>query len=121
MKLDHEQIKNRIEQFLLDRRGWVSSAEICAVFGVRERELRQIHDCTGLCSSFAISGQKGFKHVSLASTTEWEEFSHRIRRHGIQELVRVRDLGRLRESMTRPTKTMVFEKDSGQALLQGVI
>jgi hypothetical protein len=39
----------------------------------------------------ALSGNKGFKHISKATTSEWLSFKHR-RRHGISESVTVSDL-----------------------------
>jgi len=113
-----------IETFLLSRHGWVSSREICERFGVSERQLRAVAGNAGLCSAFAISGDKGFKHVSAASPSEWLRFKHRLRRHGIAELVRVRDLGKKRQNVTRRSSRpkLCYERDTGQALMaQGVL
>lgn len=114
--------KALIESYLLTIGTWVPAAEICATFKVTERQLRQIGDEEGLCSGFAISGDKGFKHVSKATKDEWLHFKHRIRLHGISELRRVRDLDQRRHEVTRKAGSMIFEKDSGQALipLEGV-
>jgi hypothetical protein len=106
-----------IEQYLLAIGAWVPAQEICDTFHVTERQLRQVGDVEGLCSAFAISGDRGFKHVAKATPTEYVRFKHRIRGHGIQELRRVRDLDKRRQAVTRTFKNMLFEKDSGQGLL----
>jgi len=111
------ELESAIEQHLLSRRTWVSSDEICKKFEVRDRALRQVHGQQGLCSTFAISGNKGFKHVSLASTTEWLRFKHRLRKHGISELVRVSKLGKTRSIAQTVYRKTPYEKDTGQALL----
>lgn len=114
--------KALIETYLLTIGTWVPAKEICDTFKVTERQLRQIGDEEGLCSGFAISSDKGFKHVSKATKEEWLHFKHRIRLHGISELRRVRDLDQRRHQVTRTVNKMIFEKDSGQALipLEGV-
>ena len=116
-----------VEKYLLDRGDWVSTAELCSAFGLPDdRPLRQIGEMPGLCSGFAISGNNGFKHVALATRFEWLHFKHRVRRHGIGELVRVRDLDRRRQNVVRhilrpppnPARALlIFERDTGQALL----
>ena len=112
-------MRDEIEAYLLDQGEWVPARELCALFRITERQLRQTDDQQGLCSGFAISGDKGFKHVSLASTTEWLKFKHRLRKHGIAELVRVRDLDRRRRNAAIRVHARHFEKDSGQSLLWG--
>jgi len=112
-------LAEQIEQHLLTRGAWVPSDEICALFAVTDRQLRQVNDSPGLCSAFAISSQKGFKHVAKATTREWLHFKHRLRKHGISELVRVRNLGRARSAHTRNTKRPppTYELDSPQSLM----
>jgi hypothetical protein len=109
--------KALIETYLRTIGTWVPAADICATFHVTERQLRQVGEEEGLCSGFAISGDKGFKHVSLATTGEWLHFKHRLRKHGIQELCRVRDLDKRRHEVTRTVHNIPFEKDTGQGLL----
>lgn len=109
--------KALIETFLLASGTWVPASEICSIFHVTERQLRQVGTQEGLCSGFAISGDRGFKHVSLATTMEWLRFKHRLRKHGIQELVRVRDLDKRRKQVTRSVRNVQYEKDTGQGLL----
>ena len=108
----------QIEQSLLAYGGWVASQDICSRFGLNDdRPLRQVAGVPGLCTGFAISGNKGFKHVTFATTTEWLRFKHRLRRHGISELVRVRNLDKRRSNVLRVTKKRSYEKDTGQVLM----
>lgn len=112
-----------IEAYLLERGDWVTSEDICGRFGIKDaRQLRQVGDTPGLCSAFAISGDKGFKHVSCATRTEFERFCSRLRLHGIAEFMRVRGLRRRRANVTRQVKrpAVVFERDSGQVLFPGL-
>lgn len=117
-------VAEEIEAFLLERRDWVSASELVTRFNLpTDRPLRSLGDDRGLCSGFAISGNRGFKHVALATRAEWLRFKHRLRRHGIGELVRVRDLDHRRQSVVRrltspsPKPPLFFERDSGQELL----
>jgi len=111
-------LAEQIEQYLLERGTWVTCAELSMKFGVRPRRFRKVGDQPGLCSAFAISDYSGngFKHVAHATTKEWLEFKHAHRRHGISELVRVRDLSRKRKEVTRPYRARRFERDTGQAV-----
>jgi len=109
-----------IEQYLLARADWVPSRELAARFGYRDdRVFRTAGGRPGICSDFAISGDRGLKHVACATRTEWLTFKHRLRRHGISELVRVRNLDRVRANVTRTIKrpAIEFERDTGQAVL----
>jgi len=114
-------LKEAIEQHLLTAggSGWVKSAELCERFAIAERQLRKVGDQDGLCSDFAISSDKGFKHIARATTAEWLAFKHRMRNHAIAELVRTRNLDRLRTQVTRTVKrpAFTFQKDTGQGVL----
>jgi hypothetical protein len=110
-------IAGQIERHLLSRADWVSAAELCSAFSVDERQFRQDGDLPGLCTGYAISGPKGFKHVKSATTAEWLSFKHRLRRHGVQELIRVRRLDRARSALKRTITSFVVEADSGQVLM----
>lgn len=115
-------LAQQIESYLLKAGGWVSSETLCAAFNLRDdRPLRQVGDVPGLCTEFAVSGNKGFCHVALAPTPEWLRFKHRIKKHGIRELCRIRDLDRRRHNVTRHVANLTFERDTGQALLLGVM
>lgn len=108
---------SQIEAYLLAQRAWVPVGLICERFGLKERRLRGLDGKPGLCSEFAISSDRGLKHVSVATTAEWIEFKHRLRKHGINELIRVASLGKRRSKVTCQTSCFVSEKDSGQGLL----
>lgn len=112
-------LETQIEAFLLERRDWVPTEEICLRFGVRERQLRDLDKQPGLCTRFAISrnGAGGYKHARCATTSEWTEFRRSMRKHAIKELVRVRDLTRVRLDATRSVRHVSWEKDSGQGIL----
>ena len=103
----------------MERCGWVKARELCERFGVRERELRALDDQPGLCSQIAISGNKGFKHISLATADEWERHYGRERKHAIMALVTLRQKRRLRQVLTRRIQRppVEFERDTGQLLL----
>lgn len=111
-----------IESYLLERGDWVKSRELCERFGVTDRQLRAIDDKPGLCTRIAISGNKGFKHISLATTTEWNEHYARERKHNIMALVNLRAKLRLRMNVTRQVQRppMLFERDTGQLLMAGI-
>jgi len=116
-----EELKEAIEQYLLTApgEGWVKGSELAKRFDLRsDRVLRKVGDQDGLCSDFAISSDKGFKHITRASTREWLAFKHRMRNHAIAEMVRTRNLDRRRstvlKSVLRPAFT--FEKDTKQGV-----
>lgn len=111
------ELSKRIERHLIDVSDWVSSSELCSIFQITERQLRATNTQHGLCSGFAISGNSGFKHVTLASKTEWIRFKHRLRKHGIAELVRVRNLGRVRRDVLKDYRSHQYEKDTGQRVM----
>lgn len=114
-----QDLTSQIERYLLEAKGWVSTEELCAAFGLPDdRPFRQLGNKPGLLSRFAISGDGGFRHVRCASTSEWLRFKHRLRKHAIAEMVRVRDLDIARHNACRTVKpAVVFEKDTGQVLL----
>jgi len=116
-------LTQQIESYLLERKDWVKSREICERFGVTDRQLRAIDDRPGLCSRIAISGNKGFKHISLASTSEWQEHYYRERKHNIMALINLRAKRRLRLTITRQIQRppILFERDTGQLIMAGVM
>lgn len=108
-----------IELFLLERRGWVSVAEICARFNVPERSLRQDGARPGLCTEFAISSSiHGLKHVSYATTEEWLHSKHTLCREAFARLRRVKTLRYNRAATAAVTRAGIFEPDTGQRLMQ---
>lgn len=102
-----------IEALLLGARGWVSSEKICELFNLaNDRPLRAHGDRPGLCSDFAISGKRGFKHVAHATTAEFDHATGRMRRHALSEFSRVR---RLRARRTAALQK--FDPATGQGVL----
>ena len=115
-------IESQIERYLLEApgAGWIKSAELVAVFDLGdERQLRAVGRQEGLCSAFAISGDKGFKHVERATTAEYRKFKHRLRKHAVAEFRRTNNLDRRRAGVIKSIKRPQFtaEKDTGQGLL----
>jgi hypothetical protein len=53
--------------------GWVGSRDLQLVFGISDRALRRDGNQPGLCSEFAISGVKGFRHVKNATARTTRE------------------------------------------------
>lgn len=96
-----------IDEFLLRQGGWVDSDALCLVFHVDPRELRATGDTPGLCSSFAISGPRGFRHIHNATEEEWHHFESKMRKHGIAELVRVKNL-RQKRNTAKPQLEMAL-------------
>lgn len=111
---------DQIEAYLLARAAWVPARELCERFGVRERELRALDERPGLCSTIAISGNKGFKHIALATTDEWRRHYARERKHSIMALVNLRQKRRLRERVLS-RRVPPTERDTGQYLLDSII
>ncbi len=94
-----------VERFLQERHRWVASAEICEHFGLPDdRPFRRVNGRPGLMADFAISGNRGFKHVDFATDGEWDEYSGRIRDHAVEELrgLKAKRLRRLRRLTHRP-------------------
>jgi len=92
-------LADSIEAFLKRREHWVSADDLCVVFQVDPRQLRSTDGRPGLCSAFAISGSKGFRHIEHCTEVEWQHFHDRMRKHGIAELVRVKTLRKRREAL----------------------
>lgn len=115
-------VQQQIEQYLREypsSDGWVKSKVLCARFSITDRQLRAAGKQQGLCGGFAISGDKGFKHIDRASTTEYLRFKHRLLKHAVNEFRRVADLDQRRRQVTKTTKRPEFirEKDTNQGLL----
>jgi hypothetical protein len=116
-----EQLKEAIEQYLLDApgEGWVKGSEIAARFDLRsDRVLRKVGDAPGLCTEFAISGNKGFKHIDRATPGEFDEYYCRERKHNIAGLVTLRQKRNRRSRSIRTIKrpAFTFEKDTCQGV-----
>ncbi|MFH0878583.1 MAG: hypothetical protein V2A34_02610 [Lentisphaerota bacterium] len=114
----------RIERYLLSCRGWVKASELERLFDIRERQLRQLGKKPGLVTKFAISlSDKGFKHIALATTTEWIHARNAERRAAIARLRRIKDWTASRSEVTRSIlhPPMTFERDSNQAVMPEVL
>lgn len=113
-------LEEEVEAYLLAAGGWVPGRELVKEFDLPDkRRLRQVGKTPGLCTLCAISGNKGYKHYTLATTKEWEEYYARERQHNIRALMNLRRMRKLRKLVTRSVKRppVTFEKDTGQALL----
>jgi len=112
-------LADQIEAHLLQRRDWVPAAELVARFQVRERALRALDERPGLCSRFAISGNRGYKHIAIATQAEWDEHYGRERKHNIGALVTLRAKRRRREQLVREyaRPPLRVERVTGQILL----
>ena len=110
-------LATNIEKFLLDNRRWVKSDELCHHFGVRQRQLRALGDQPGICSEFAISSDKGFKHVQHATNDEFQHSYRRVRRHAIFELIGARRRRRYRQRLLLSKPEPLHEKVTGQAVM----
>jgi hypothetical protein len=117
-----EKLKEAIEQYLLSApsEGWVKGSEIATRFDLRsDRILRKVGDSPGLCTEFAISGNKGFKHIARATTGEFDEYYSRERQHNINGLVTLRQKRTRRQTILKTVKcpAFTFERDTGQGVL----
>lgn len=111
MSLPGEALPHDIEAYLLEHRGWVPAHELCQKFGIRQRKLRGLYGSPGLCSEFAISSDKGYRHVKYATDTEWERFAARMREHATGELKRRRRLQLKRAALLKPNVAPPTQKD----------
>ena len=81
-----------IEAFLLRHATWIDTQTLLVAFQIEERELRQTGDVPGLCTEFAISGNKGFRHIDCCTAEEFADFTNRLRPHAIHTLMRIKKL-----------------------------
>jgi len=117
-----EELKDILESYLISAPGcgWVKSSDLAERFDLRsDRVLRKVGNRPGLCSDFAISSDKGFKHISRATTGEWLSFKHRMRRHAISELARSSQLDHRRSHALKTIRhpSFTFQRDTGQGVL----
>ena len=113
------ELATQIEALLLTEHRWFSTEELCRRFDLHPdgRAFRQVGDHPGLCTEFAVSGNKGFKHIFYSTDGEWDRFSTRIRNHSIRQLVKIKILRLKRNSRTVTKAPLVYEKTTGQAIL----
>lgn len=107
-----------IEVHLLAAGGWVSTRQICARFSITERSLRQDAGRPGLLDNFAVSstreGASGYIHHRFLDTPHWLPIKHRMRRHAIAELRRVRRWDRARKNCRTGAPPEIMERHTGQ-------
>lgn len=111
------EVAQQIEAFLVSQHRWVKSDELCQRFGIRERALRAIDGKPGLCSEFAISGDKGFKHVKHATDDEFRRADQRSRKHAIGEFVSARLRRRYRQRLLSVRPPPIHEATTGQVVM----
>jgi len=95
-------LTENIEAHLLAAAGWVPTRELCERFDITDRSLRQAGTRPGLLDAFAVSstrdGQSGYIHHRHLDTPDWLPIKHRLRRHAIAELRRVKRWGQARSN-----------------------
>lgn len=106
-------VSQRIEAYLIANPRWVSDLELCRVFQINERELRQQGKNPGLASEFSISGNLGRKHIDYATSEEWEAYVDRYRPAAIRALQRIKRL-RGRRERSLECRGVVIDPHTGQ-------
>jgi hypothetical protein len=118
---DPSGLARQIEVFLLDRAGWVPVTEICSRFGIKERLLRQDGSREGLLDHCAVSstqnGESGLCHHRFLPTSAWLPVKHRLLRHSISQIRKVRKWDRCRHNILIGRPPVRYEAHTGQALL----
>ncbi len=111
----------QIELFLLAAGTWVPTAEICARFGIKQRLLRADKDRPGLLDEFAVSstrnGESGFIHQNNLPTPQFLAIKHRITRHAIGEIRKVRTWTQARTRCLTGKRPELVEKHTGQLVM----
>lgn len=111
----------QLDTWLRTQPRWVPASEICERFGVTQRDLRRDGHRPGLLDTIAVSstqpGRAGYMHHAHLPTADWLPIKHRMRRHAIGELRRVRawDRGRRNVLTTTPDDHLI-ERSTGQLL-----
>jgi hypothetical protein len=112
-------LANDIERLLLDRADWVPVSDICAAAGIKERALRADAGRPGLLDHCAVSstrnGSTGYIHHRFLTTSEWLPIKHRLRRHAVSELRRLRRWSQARTHIL--TSRPLRETSTGQLVL----
>jgi len=118
---DPATLARQIELFLLDAGGWVRVSEICSRFGIRQRMLRQDGDREGLLDHCAVSstknGESGFCHHRFLPTDQYLPVKHRVLKHSIAQIRKVREWDRSRHNILSGLPPARFETHTGQGLL----
>ena len=106
----------QIEAWLLTQLDWVSSFDLCERFFLNERVLRNTGETPGLCSDFAISSARGYKHFSNATISEFLTFAHGETRAAVTRFRRIRRMKAKRHNVLVATQPLT-EADTGQVIL----
>jgi hypothetical protein len=113
-----EQLAAQIEIYLLSVGTWVPTAELCERFGIKERLLRQDGRRAGLLDTFAVSstrgGESGFIHHRHLETAAWLPIKHRLRRHAVSELRKLRAWTQARARCLTGKRPELIERHTGQ-------
>jgi hypothetical protein len=116
-----DQLAAQIEIFLLTKGTWVPTAEICERFSIKERMLRQDGRRAGLLDCFAVSstrgGESGFIHHRHLETAAWLPIKHRLRRHAVAELRKLKAWTQARARCLTGKRPDLQEVHTGQGLL----
>ena len=111
----------QIEIYLLAQGGWTPVQDLCNRFAIRERALRQDGPRPGLLDHFAVSstraGESGYIHHRHLPTPEWLKIKHRLRRHALAELRKLRTWTTGRQNTLTGKKPILQERHTGQLLL----
>lgn len=114
-------LAQQIELYLLDQGTWIPTRDICTRFDIPERLLRQDGRRPGLLDHCAVSstcgGQSGYIHHRFLPTDQWLKIKHRLRRHAIGEMRRVRRWDRSRHNILTGPRDGLSEAHTGQLLL----
>jgi hypothetical protein len=109
-----------IERWLLDLASWVPASAICERYGIPERQLRADGRRPGLLDEFAVSstrnGHNGYIHHKYLPTEEWLPIKHRLRKHAVAELRRVKVWTRARARVLSPAPAPA-EAHTGQLVM----
>jgi hypothetical protein len=89
--MEAEDLATQIDLWLRTQPRWISGAEICERFQVKERRLRSTNGKPGLLSINCVSSStQGFKHIRFAGPDEFEECDREDRKHNISRYLTLR-------------------------------
>ncbi len=98
-----------IEDWLYAQGGWVTSAHLCSLFDVSDRQLRPRGHKAGLLDHFAISRHHsggGYIHIDHATAEEVGSYCNRTMDHGRAEVERGQNLLKSWQAGPRRTKPL---------------
>lgn len=86
---------NGIEKFLYDFGAWMKADNLACSFNLTARDLR---GADSPIRDFAISGDKGYRHIANATPEEITHFCNRLTAHALEELKRVNRIKEIRQN-----------------------